>query len=101
MPRLVELHEKYEEMGVTVVSIDRGTRTPAAEGFLEENGVRHLVLNDSSRDVFEAYKVSGIPVTFVVDHAGRIIYRHLGYGPGDEERMAKEIETLVAWRGDA
>jgi len=95
----VELYEKYEEMGFKVVSINSGTLGPAAGEFLDENNVRHIVLSDEDREVFDAYKVSGIPVTVVIDHEGRIIYRHLGFAPGDEERMAKEIETLIAWRG--
>ena len=95
----MELYEKYEDMGVEVVSINSGTLPPAAAEFLDEKNVRHIVLSDKEREVFDAYNVTGIPVTVVIDHEGRVIYRHLGYAPGDEERMAKEIETLIAWRG--
>lgn len=86
-------------MGFKVVSINSGVLPAAADDFLAENSVRHLVLSDEDRAVFDAYKVSGIPVTVLVDHEGRVIYRHLGFGAGDEERMEKEIETLIAWRG--
>ena len=99
MPRLVELYDRFESMGVQFVSIDAGERPPAAEEFLDENNVRHIVLNDADRSVREAYRITGIPVTVLIDHEGRIIYRHLGYAPGDEMRMAKEIETLLAWKG--
>jgi peroxiredoxin len=95
----VELYEKYEADGFKVVSINSGTLPPAAGDFLNENNVRHIVLSDEDREVFDAYKVTGIPVTVVVDHEGRVIYRHLGFSQGDEEKLAKEIETLIAWRG--
>jgi peroxiredoxin len=98
LPRLVELYEKYGEQGVKVVSINSGALPGGADQFLDDQNVRHLVLSDMSREVFEAYEVSGIPVTVIIDHEGRAMYRHLGYSPGDEERMAKEIETLISWR---
>lgn len=98
MPRLVELYEKYEEQGVSVVSIDTGTRSAAAEGFLDENNVRHLVLNDLEGEVADAYRVVAIPVTVMIDHEGRVIYRHLGFAPEMKDRFEKEIETLISWR---
>jgi len=94
----VELYDTYEAQGMQVVSINSGALPGGAEQFLEEQNVRHLVLSDMSREVFDAYEVSGIPVTVVVDHEGRVMYRHLGYSPGDEERIAKEIEILISWR---
>ena len=42
-PRLVELHEKYEELGVQFVSIDTGAGGAQAESFIEE-------IEDPSRD---------------------------------------------------
>ena len=99
MPRLVELYDRFESMGVEFVSIDAGERPAAAETFLDENNVRHVVLNDADRSVREAYNITGIPVTILIDHEGRVIYRHLGFSPGDEMKLAMEIETLLAWKG--
>jgi peroxiredoxin len=101
LPRLVEIYEQYEDMGVKVVSIDNGSRSPAAETFLDENEVRHLVLNDREGDVIDAYRVVAIPVTVMIDHEGRVVFRHLGFSPEMKERFQKEIETLIAWRDAA
>lgn len=86
---------------MTVISIDRGQRPEAANGFLEENNVRHTVLNDGEGEAFEAYGVSGVPTTVIVDHAGRMMFRHVGYAPGLEDRFAREIETLLGWIEEA
>lgn len=101
MPRLVEIYERYEEQGVKVVSIDNGSRSPAAEAFLDENNVRHLVLNDPDGVVIDAYRVVAIPVTVMIDHEGRVVFRHLGFAPEMKDRFEKEIETLIAWRDAA
>ena len=101
MPRLVEIFDEYEEQGVTVVSIDSGARSPAAEEFLAENNVRHLVLNDLKGEVMDAYHVTAIPVTVMIDSEGRVVFRHLGFAPEMKERFEKEIDTLIAWRNEA
>jgi peroxiredoxin len=101
LPRLVQLYEEFEGRGVRFVSIDPGNRTPAASAFLHENGVRHDVLSDADQTVFEAYRVVAIPLTVLIDHEGRAVYRHVGFSPGDEDRLAQELEALIAWRGDA
>ena len=101
MPHLVELSDRFADRPLTVISIDSGRRSDEANEFLEENDVRHLVLNDEAREAFEAYRVTGVPTTVIVDHAGRMMFRHVGYAPGLEERFAREIETLLGWIEEA
>jgi peroxiredoxin len=98
LPRLVEIYEKYESQGVKIVSIDSGTRSTAASEFLTENNVRHLVLNDLKDEVTSAYRVVAIPVTVLIDHEGRVMYRHLGFADEMVPRLEGEIETLLAWK---
>jgi protein-disulfide isomerase-like protein with CxxC motif len=101
LPHLVELAERYADRPVAVVSIDGGIRSEAASDFLDENKVRHLVLNDEERTAFNAYGVSGVPTTVIIDHAGRLMFRHVGFAPGMEKRFAQEIETLLGWIEEA
>lgn len=100
MPRLVELNERFKDRGVTFISIDHAPRPKAAEGFLETQKVVHTVLNDPTGDVFRSYRIRGIPVTIIIDAEGRAMFRHVGFSPGDEERLAKEIESLLARKGN-
>ena len=101
MPRLVEINEKYEDMGVKVISIDSGARSPAAEQFLQENGVRHTVLNDLKDEVTSDYRIIAIPVTVMIDHEGRVMFRHIGFADEMVPRLEGEIERLIAWRDAA
>lgn len=96
MPRLVALNEQFKDRGVTFISIDRAPRAKAAEGFLEKNKVVHTVLSDPDGKIFDSYRVTGIPTTVIIDAEGRVMFRHVGYSPGDEERLAREIESLLA-----
>ena len=100
-PRLVELHEKYEDAGVRFVSIDSGDRSAAAEQFLSENNVRHTLLSDPDDEASDAYRVFAIPVTVLIDHEGRVVFRHLGYTDEIGERLDSEIRILLEWMGAA
>lgn len=86
---------------VVVVSIDAGKRSAAAVEFIDENHASHTLLNDPDRTVFGAYGVSAIPTTVVIDPAGRMMFRHVGFSEGMEDQFAKEVETLLAWQAGA
>ena len=99
MPHLVDLSKQYAGSPVAVVSIDAGRRPRDMEGFLDEKGVAHTVLHDESNDVFDTYGVVGVPTTVVIDQAGRLMFRHVGFVEGLEEQFAREIDTLLTWGG--
>lgn len=54
-----------------------------------------IALDDSklSKDLF---KIQGTPTNFVIDRDGRIVFRHLGFVPGNEKVLDAEIMTLIA-----
>jgi len=94
---LVALAEKYKNAPVVVVSIDPGKRPKGFDQLLAGNKVVHTVLNDAKSEAFKGYKVIGTPTTAIIDPTGRLMFRHVGYSPGDERILDKEIETLLKW----
>jgi len=100
-PRLVELHDKYEELGVQFVSIDTGMGGAETKTFIEENNARHIFLSDADDVASAAYGIFAIPVTVIIDQEGRAVFRHLGYTDEIGDRLDKEIETLIVWRDAA
>lgn len=86
---------------MTVLSIDSGNRTKKAEDFIDEHNAVHAMLSDVDRTAFTAYRVRGIPTTVIVDHEGRAMFRHVGFMDGMQEQFEREIETLLAWMGEA
>jgi len=97
LPHLVAFAEKYKNAPVVFVSIDPGKRPKGFDQLLASNSVVHTVLNDARSEVFKAYKVVGTPTTAIIDPTGRLMFRHVGYGPGDERTLDKEIEALLKW----
>jgi thiol-disulfide isomerase/thioredoxin len=97
LPHLVALAEKYKNAPVVVVSIDPGKRPKGFDQLLASNNVVHTALNDAKSEVFKGYRVIGTPTTAIIDPTGRLMFRHVGYSPGDERVLDKEIETLLKW----
>ncbi len=91
------LQERFGAEDLAVVAVNAGYRTPRVDALIEELGVGSIVYEDPSGRAPEAYRVSGVPTTFLIDDAGRLMFKHVGFEEGDEELLAKEIETLIAW----
>jgi len=54
------------------------------------------VVLDEKELAHKEYGITATPTTFIVDPAGRMIFKHLGYGPGMENMFEKEIDLLQA-----
>ncbi len=63
----------------------------AIRSFMEKNNYSSKVLLDSDGVVAKKYDVLGIPVSFVIDKDGKMVYRLVGY----VDWNTKEIRSLV------
>ncbi len=98
LPRLQPLYETYRDRGFEVVAIERQRDTERATKFIEENGLTYTFLENGEGDdevVRAVFGVRGFPTSFLVDRDGMIRYYHLGFEEGDEDTIAKEIESLL------
>ncbi len=62
---------------------------------VEDEALSMPVLLDTEGISGDLYKVYATPTTFIVDHEGRAIFKHVGYGQGQEVMLEKEIELLL------
>lgn len=80
MPSIEKLYEKFgkdKSFVILAVSEDSDGSTAVAP-YVKQSGYKFEILLDPRNDVGEAYNVSGIPETFVIDRDGRIVAHHLG-----------------------
>jgi len=100
LPRLAELSASYEGRPVRFISIASSQDTDQARQVLADAGVTYETYFMCG-DAFDAYGVRGIPCTVIIDHAGRMMYRHVGFRDGDEVGFAAEIDLLLSWMPEA
>ncbi len=98
LPRLQPLYDTYKDQGFNVVVVDGKRQTDLAKKFIEKHGLTYTALEngeDEAEIVKSLFKVQGYPTSFLIDREGRVMYSHLGFEAGDEEKIAKEIESLL------
>ena len=54
------------------------------------------ILFDPESKVSQQYGVKGLPTSFVIDRAGRLVYRAIGGREFDHPEIAQTIEALLA-----
>jgi cytochrome c biogenesis protein CcmG/thiol:disulfide interchange protein DsbE len=91
-PILDAIARRYRERGapVLVLGIDVKDLSEKALAFWERHDLSYPSLRDRRGTVDEAFQITGVPETFVIDPQGRIAYRKIG-----EIRSAKQITPVV------
>ena len=91
-----EYDDWVDETGVKLVavSIDDARSSSRVEPYVNAQGWEYLVLNDPNSDLRRAMGVNNVPHTFLVDGAGKIVWDHNNYSPGDEEELYEKLTGL-------
>ncbi len=95
IPHFIELYKQYKDQGFAMVgiSLDR-EGIGVVESFARKYQVNYLILMADSQ-VANAYGgITGIPTTFVIDPAGNIRQKYIGYR--DKAVFEADIKALLA-----
>lgn len=98
LPRLQPLYEKYRDRGLEIVAVEAFRMEDAAKKFIEENELTYHFVQDFEGDnaiVSTTYGVIGYPTTFIIDKTGMVMFFHLGFSAGDEDKIEQEILSLM------
>jgi cytochrome c biogenesis protein CcmG/thiol:disulfide interchange protein DsbE len=92
--RLETLWEAYRDRGVVFVGIAYADTDKEARAFLEEFSITYPNGPDLGTRISQAYRIRGVPETFLVDKCGRV--RELIIGPATEAKLHQTLDTLLA-----
>jgi len=98
LPRLEKIWQKYRDKGLVVVAIERSRDRDRAQKLIAEKGLTFMLLENGEGDaevVRRVFKVGTFPTSFLIDRNGRVMFAHVGFREGDEERLEEEILTLL------
>ncbi len=97
MKYLNDFHVKYEDQGFKVYSVNLDSPRSKAKVKSHVNSLNYSYqfLTDPKTDFFR--KTGGIlmPYTLLVDKDGNVVAKHMGYNPGDEINLEKEIREML------
>jgi thiol-disulfide isomerase/thioredoxin len=94
IPTLIELQNKYESKGFSVIgmSVDEGGVAPVKR-LIDRTGINYPMLMADNEVTRGFGGVTGIPVTYMVNRQGELVKKYLGYIEHDV--LKEEIEKLL------
>lgn len=95
-PWMSDLQGRYEAQGFKVIAINLDSDRALGEQFLARYPARFTVAYNPQGDIAEAYGVTGMPTSYLVDREGRIHAEHLGFREGELADVESKIRALLA-----
>lgn len=93
-PWMNEMQAKYGAQGLTIVGINVDKKRADADGFLSGTPAKFTVAYDEQGTTPTAYKIKGMPSSYLVDREGKIVATHAGFR--DDERGKLEAKLRAA-----
>jgi peroxiredoxin len=97
MPSMETLFDEFrnrKDFVMLAVSQDTKGRQ-VVEPYVQKNSYHFKILLDPQNKVGEAYDVSGVPETFIIDRKGRIVAHHLGAFDWSRPDVKEALEELL------
>lgn len=97
MPTLEALWRDYQSRGLVVigVSVDRGAPRSVLEPYIRHHGLTFPILLDPDSQTARAWRVTGIPATFVVRPGGEVAGMATGPREWNSAEMRALLETML------
>lgn len=93
MPEFVRLHSAFGTERLAIVAVDLQEAPGPVQNFVDEFGVTFPTLFDRTGEVARTYRVTGLPVTLVIDREG--VIRAARYGEVSPEYIRGEVAKLL------
>ncbi|MEM1321972.1 MAG: TlpA disulfide reductase family protein [Bacteroidota bacterium] len=95
---IAEVYEDWQDeynMELLAITIDDPRALPKVNSIVSTKGWEYTILSDVKEDLKRALNFQTVPMTFLVDQSGNIVYTHTGYNPGDEYELEDEIKKIA------
>ena len=86
-----KLHETYSSQGLVIVAVNLDKKRELANDFLAEFSPPFIVAFDPSGKAAEAFDVSAMPSSYLVNRNGTILVSHAGF----DSKKTGEMEDLI------
>lgn len=83
----------FKDSGVVFIGVAIDDTEKGAREFIKDYGITFLAAIDDTGDIARAYKLYGVPDTFVIGRDGRVRFSHMG--DITEEELVREIKKAL------
>lgn len=94
-PAIEETWRRFRDKEVVVLGVNVQDLVPEARKFIRDTGATFPNVRDRDNSVYRAYGLTGVPETFFIDRAGRIVRKFPGVVTNPDE-WARAVEDARA-----
>lgn len=84
MPYMNDQRQKYKDQGVEIIAVNVGESEVAVKEFAKRHQLDFPIVLDREQQVTTAYGVNPLPITFLIDKNGNVVYVHRGEIPTEQ-----------------
>lgn len=95
-PWMEEMHQRYSDLGFKIVAISVDNKRQVVDQFLKTMTTNFTIAHDPSGESASAFKVKGMPSSYLIDRKGNIHLAHEGFNDRDKAKLEAEIKNLIA-----
>ena len=97
MVYLDKFERKYKDEGLSIlsISVDSQKSLSHVRSYIRANDYIYDVFLDPNRQVFKKLNGNLMPTNVLIDTEGKVLGRHYGYIPGDEENMDLQLRSAL------
>ena len=95
MPSLEKLEHQYKDEDLKILLVNMNETQEQVTSFIKSKNYSSTVLLDSKGKVSTAYSVFGIPVAFLIDRRGAVVFRAVGYLDWSSRKMQSTLDLLI------
>jgi thiol-disulfide isomerase/thioredoxin len=100
MPALEALYQRYQARGLEIVAVNLDTiSTAGVEAFTKEVRVTFPIALDPTWSAAKAYRVHGLPTSYLIDRAGQVVVREVGERDWSDDLTRTALEQLLQSEG--
>lgn len=92
VPELLDLNKKYKQQGLTIVAVNIAEPESRVVNFIKSNAINYDVVLDQQGTIARSYGVRGIPMNFLIDPLGNIVFAN--HSLPDDKILKENIEKL-------
>ncbi len=89
------MQKQYQDLGFVIVGINLDKSRELSDEFLKKIPADFTLAYDSKGKVATAYRVKGMPSSYLIDRQGRIQKTHIGFREETSGEMESAIRALL------
>jgi peroxiredoxin len=95
MPSMERAQRKIKDEPIVILAVDVGEDEDTIFQFMANFQIGFSLLLDREGKIIKDYPVVGLPTTFIIDPAGRVVYRAVGSREWDDDALLDQLRALI------